>query len=445
VNARADGNSGFLSERAIDLLRDAPCGIAVTSADGRLLFVNETLARWSGRAVSECVGVLSLRHLLTRAGQLYHETHIAPMMRIQGFVREISCHIDSVGRNPMPVLLSGIARRDGQGHVQRIDYTIFDARERYSYEEALRSARAEAEELAAIVRTSPDAILRIDSKGVVKNWNAAAVGLLGRTADQAIGAKAGEVIPIPDLAEWLSAKAGAQVEHDACEAVHADGRDFEITLARIGAHHPTVPADYTLIMRDISLRKQIERHRETALHEMNHRIKNTYAVISAVALQTLPREAASSFIGRLRLLSQAHDALAAGGTGTLDLKQLLEFATVQAGGSARMTFDGPPVELSSRHATSLSMVLHELVTNALKYGALCRPEGHIRVDYSFVDGVLLLNWTESGGPPVSAPSREGFGTRMIKMLLTSDDGTEAQFDFRPEGLKVSARLPLDSD
>lgn len=178
---------------------------------------------------------------------------------------------------------------------------------------------------------------------------------------------------------------------------------------------------------------------------MNHRIKNTYAVISAVALQTLPREAASSFIGRLRLLSQAHDALAAAQTGTLDLRQLLEFATVQAGGSARLTFDGPPAELPSRHATSLSMVFHELLTNALKYGALCKSEGHIRVDYTFVDGTLLLNWTESGGPPVSAPSREGFGTRMIKMLLTSDDGAEAQFDFRPEGLRVSVRLSLDSD
>lgn len=235
MNERAEADIEFPSEQAIDLLRDAPCGIAVTEAGGRLLFVNETLARWSGRTVAECVGLLSLRHLLTRAGQLYHETHIAPMMRIQGFVREISCHIDSVGRNPMPVLLSGVARRDGQGNVQRIDYTIFDARERYSYEEALRSARAEAEELAAIVRASPDAILRIDSKEIIKNWNVAAVGLLGRSADQAIGAKAGEAIPIPGLAEWLSAKIGAHVEHDACEAVHADGRDFEITLIRIGA------------------------------------------------------------------------------------------------------------------------------------------------------------------------------------------------------------------
>jgi PAS domain S-box-containing protein len=442
VNERAKADIEFPSEQAIDLLRDAPCGIAVTSADGRLLFVNETLARWAGRAVSECVGVLSLRHLLTRSGQLYHETHIAPMMRIQGFVREISCHIDSVGRNPMPVLLSGVARRDDQGHVRRIDYTIFDARERYSYEEALRSARAEAEELAAIVRASPDAILRIDSNGIVKNWNVAAVGLLGRSVDQAIGASASDAIPIPDLAEWLSAKVGEQIEHDSREAVHADGRDFDITLVRIGAFHPTVPADYTLILRDISLRKQVERHRETALQEMNHRIKNTFAVISAIARQTLSREAASGFIGRLRLLSQAHDALAAARTGTIDLKQLLDFAAIQAGGSARLSFDGPPVELPPRHATSLSMVFHELLTNALKYGALCSPEGHVRVDYMFVDGVLSLDWIESGGPPVSDPSREGFGTRMIKMLLTSDEGAEAQFDFRPEGLKVSARLPL---
>lgn len=446
MNRRAEGEIQFLSEHAIDLLRDAPCGVAVTDADGRLLFVNETLARWAGRSVPESVGALSLRNLLTRPGQLYYETHIAPMMRIQGFVREISCHVDAMGREPVPVLLSGAARRDTEGRIQRIDYTIFDARERHNYEEALRNARAEAEELAAIVRASPDAILRIDPDGIVKSWNAAAESLLGWPAGEAIGKKVSDAVPLSDFPEWLAPENGnsAGEGHEVREVTHADGRDLEITLARIGALHPTIPADYTVIMRDISLRKQLERHRETVLQEMNHRIKNSLSVVSGIARQTLPAEAAGGFIARIRSLSKAHDALAATHSGTIDLRQLLEFAAVQAGGPNRLTFDGPLVELSSRQATSLSMVFHELVTNALKYGALYGSDGQVRIEYKLVDGALWLDWRESGGPPVPQPPQEGFGTRMIKLLLTSDLQAETRFDFHPDGLIMSMRLPLIS-
>ena len=447
MNRHAESDIGFLSQHAIDLLRDAPCGIAVTDPDGRLLFINDTLAGWSRRSVQEAVGTLSLRHLLTRPARLYLETHIAPMMRLQGFVREISCHVDTLGEDPIPVLLSGVARRGIGDQIERIDYTIFDARERHSYEEALRSARAEAEELAAIVRASPDAILRIDSQGIIKSWNAAAESLFGLPSATVVGKRIGDAVPLPEFHIWIAIAVGkeAGAAHEVREATHADGRDLEITLARIGTDNSPPAADYTVMVRDITLRKQAERHRETVLQEMNHRIKNTLSVVGGIARQTLPADAARGFMKRIRSLSQAHDALAATGTSTIDLRQLLEFVAIQAGGPTRLAFGGPPVELPSRYATSLSMVFHEMVTNAMKYGALSASGGSVSIEYKLVAGALWLDWLESGGPPVSQPPREGFGTRLIKILLTSDLQAETHFDYRPSGLLMSMRLPLGSD
>lgn len=447
MNRRTEGDIGFLANHAIDLLRDAPCGIAVTDPDGRLLFINDTLAGWSRRSVQEAVGTLSIRSLLTRPARLYFETHIAPMMRLQGFVREISCHVDTSGREPIPVLLSGVARRGPGEQIERIDYTIFDARERHSYEEALRSARAEAEELAAIVRASPDAILRIDSQGVIKSWNAAAEDLFELASATAIGKHVGEAVALPGFHEQIATAVGREAgsAHEVRETTHADGRDLEITLARIGTDDAPSPADYTVMIRDITLRKQAERHRETVLQEMNHRIKNTLSVVGGIARQTLPADAARGFMARIQSLAQAHDALAATGTRTIDLRQLLEFVALQAGGTSRLTFRGPPVELPSRYATSLSMVFHEMVTNAMKYGALSASGGRVRIEYRLVAGALWLEWLESDGPTVSQPPREGFGTRLIKLLLTSDLQAETHFDYRPNGLVMSVRLPLRDD
>ncbi|PSK86853.1 PAS domain S-box-containing protein [Limimaricola soesokkakensis] len=421
---------------AAELIEDAPCGIAVTDPDGRLQYINATLSNWLALNARPERPRRRLSELLTLPGRMYYETHMAPMMRLQGYVREISCALEVEGGPPLPVMLSGVARRDAGGSFTRFDYTIFDARERRVYEEELRHAQREADELAAIVRSSPNAILRVDAAGRVRRWNAGATQLFGLDAEAALGRQVDKVIPFEDRPNWFTASVapGCDGPEILFEAVHGCGRAFEVTLAPIGERGLPGEEDWSVILRDVSRRYAAEQHLRVMVDEMKHRVKNTLGVVSGIARQSLGRDEAAQFVSRLQALSQAHDALTAtDGTGA-ELHDLLDFARREAGGAARLHINGPPVRLGARQATSLSMALHELVTNALKYGALSRAEGHVQVDLDIEDdGRLRLLWREHGGPPVVPPTRRGFGTKMIGLVLKAELGAEVSFDFDPSG------------
>ena len=433
---------------AAELIDDAPCGIIITDPDGRLQYVNATLAGWLDPGGLGTRKRRSLPDLLTLPGRIYHETHLAPMMRLQGFVREISCALDVEGAPPLPVMLSGVARRDAEGRFLRYDYTVFDARERRAYEEELRHARREADELAAIVRSSPNAILRVDAAGLVRSWNAGAARLLGRNCAEALGRPVDEVIPLAERPGWFARARAEQegAEEVMFEARHAEDCEVEVTIAPIG--EPALPDEecWSVILRDITRRRAAERHLLVMVDEMKHRVKNTLGVVAGIARQTLPPGDAEQFVSRLQALTQAHDTLTGGETGGTgaDLGDLLDFACREAGGAERLRVSGPPVRLSPRQTTSLSMAFHELVTNALKYGALSCETGQVRVDYERDEqDRLQLVWREHGGPPVVPPTRRGFGTKMIGLVLKAELGAEVRFDFAPEGFSCALGFALD--
>ena len=432
---------------ATELIEDAPCGIAVTDPDGRLRYVNKTLTQWLGLPPGGDPSRATFASLLTGPGRIFYDTHMAPMMRLQGFVREISCTLDVQDGPPLPVMLSGVARRDAQGVCTRFDYTVFDARERRAYEEALRRAKREAGELAAIVSSSPNAILRVDSGGCVRSWNNGAVRLLGRSAEQALGRPVAEAIQLLDRPGWFMREARALRDEAeiSFEARHASARDFEVTLAPIGERGlPGASEDWSVILRDVTRRKQAERRLQVIFDEMRHRMKNTLGVVAGIARQTLPRPSAEQLVSRLQALSSAHDALIRpdddiGSEPVVEIGALLAFSCKAAGGSARFVIQGPRVRLSARQATSMSMALHELVTNALKYGALSSEQGQVRVDYTLdgpgETGPFRLRWREVGGPPVTPPTRQGFGSKMIGLVLQAELGAEVRSEFAPEGFR----------
>lgn len=432
---------------AAELLQDAPCGIAVADPDSQLIYVNSTLAGWVGRAASD-LETSPFSGLLTKPGQMFYETHMAPMVRLQGFVREISCHLDVSVGPPMPVLLSGVARYTADGHLDRIDYTIFDARERRSYEEALRSARFEADELAAIVRSSPNAILRVDPQGVIKSWNRGAEKLLGQRARDVLQKRVDTVVPLKDRENWLAdAIAGIRGHEEVVfEAEHETGQEIELTAAAIGDPGRSGEGrDISIVIRDISARKQAERRLRVMVDEMSHRVKNTLGVVSGMARQTLSSDDSTAFIARLQALAHAHDALTQSHWTAVDLRDLLSFSSMEAGGPPRFEYNGPQVMLDPRQATSLSMAFHELVTNALKYGALSQSSGRVDVTYDLKNtdsgDVLELRWRERGGPKVVPPTRTGFGSKMIRTLLAAECQAKTQFDFEPQGLTCLLEFP----
>jgi len=432
-----------------ELVEDAPCGIVVTDSDARLLYINQTLTRWLQLPPAEHGRPRRLPDLLTLPGRLYHETHLAPMMRIQGFVREISCAMVLPDGGSLPVLLSGVARHDETGRPVRFDYTIFDARERRIYENELVVARRQADELAAIVRTSPNAILRVEPDGIISSWNAGAERLLKIPASAALGRPVQAVVNFPRRPGWFAEAVETCVGTDEAVSEMQDerGQHFETTVVAIAEKDAASPCSYSVILRDISERKRSEERLKVSMAEMKHRVKNTFAVVSGIARQTLPAESREPFIGRLHALMRANDVLTDEVQKTADLRELLALTAEEAGGPERFRVTAPTFMLPANKATSLSMALHELATNALKYGALSTPHGYVRIDCTPPDrpnAPLRLIWQEHDGPTVVPPTREGFGSRMIRTVLQADLEAEVEFAYRPEGVRFEITFSCET-
>ncbi|HEX6374653.1 MAG TPA: PAS domain S-box protein [Allosphingosinicella sp.] len=195
-----------------------------------------------------------------------------------------------------------------------------------------------------------------------------------------------------------------------------------------------------------------ERHLRLLVDELNHRVKNTLAIVQGLAQQSfrgggVPADVRRGFEGRLAALAAAHDLLTCRNWEGAELGDLVASVAAPHCGE-RMAIDGPPLRLPPKLAVTLALALHELCTNAAKYGALSAPGGRVAVTWTKAGGPepeLRLRWRETGGPRVATPSRRGFGTRMIERALASETGGRAKLEFRPEGLacEIEARLPAD--
>jgi PAS domain S-box-containing protein len=194
---------------------------------------------------------------------------------------------------------------------------------------------------------------------------------------------------------------------------------------------------------DITERKQAEKHRELLIHELNHRVKNTLMIIQAMAQQTfkgtdIPAEARTKFQRRLAALGAAHNMLTQSKWEHAQLEELTG-ATVAASGARghQVRLAGPRVVLDPKQAVTYAMALHELCTNAIKYGALSSEQGRVEVHWDVAEDRernFRLVWQERGGPPVAAPEILGFGSRLIKHALAQEFSGEVSMDFHPEGL-----------
>jgi len=201
---------------------------------------------------------------------------------------------------------------------------------------------------------------------------------------------------------------------------------------------------------DITERERADRQREMLLAELNHRVKNTLAVVQAIAHQTFKGEAATpasrqAFEARLAALAAAHNLLTQSNWETASLLRLASEAFDARSAAKRVTLTGPEILLPPKEALAIALALHELCTNAVKYGALSDDSGRIAVDWRRSDGAsprLSLTWREENGPPVRAPQRRGFGTHLVERTLAADLDGEVRLDFRPEGLVCSIDAPL---
>lgn len=181
-------------------------------------------------------------------------------------------------------------------------------------------------------------------------------------------------------------------------------------------------------------------HREILSRELAHRVKNTLTIVQGLArfsLDACDKSQMRRFEERLQALSEANDLLIRQNWVSAGLRSLFEAAVHRFHAEDRVRLDGPDVRLNPNSVIAYGLAVHELLTNALKYGALSTPEGRVEVVWSVRDGSqdrIHLVWRERGGPPAAAPERTGFGLRLIERAVSNELDAPVSFRFEPEGL-----------
>jgi two-component sensor histidine kinase len=215
----------------------------------------------------------------------------------------------------------------------------------------------------------------------------------------------------------------------------------EIVLSEIG------------LRREIAKRRKAEDSQELLIAELHHRVKNTLSTVQALIqlnLRSSPTLAVfrGTIGGRIESLAKTHTLLTSKRWHAIAFRDILDSELDPYRQTERVSLSGPDFDLEAEIATSVGMVIHELTTNAAKYGALSAPTGSLEVHWSLetmaggADARLTLNWRERGGPPIQPPDHKGFGSILIERLIVRQFGGTAKFEFAPEGLLFRAAFPV---
>jgi PAS domain S-box-containing protein len=313
--------------------------------------------------------------------------------------------------------------------------------------------------LAAIVENCDDAIISKNQRGIINSWNRGAERLFGYSAEEVVGRPVTILIPLdrhdeePAILERL--RRGERIDHYETVRRRKDGSlvDVSLTVSPIkNASGEVVGA--SKIVRDITELKRARELEKLLVEEMRHRIKNTLTTVQAIATQTL-RSASDddrqAFGSRLSALASAHDLLTLENWNRASLRDIADRALKPFHEEHRQRLlvqgDGD-VWLNSHKASLLAMALHELATNAVKYGALSNASGQVQVTWNVArddqPNRAKLIWQELGGPQVALPKRKGFGSLLIERALKSEFGG-VSLGFDPEGVTCTMEIEPASD
>jgi two-component system, chemotaxis family, CheB/CheR fusion protein len=314
----------------------------------------------------------------------------------------------------------------------------------------IKQAQHAGNRLSAIVESSNDAIVSKDLNGTITSWNQGAERLFGYTADEIIGKSVTILIPPERADEELAIlsriRRGEYVQHYETVRRRKDGILVDIVLAV----SPIKDIDGKVvgaskIAHDIGDRKRAEKLLKTVMHEVSHRSKNLLSVVQAMAQETARlspsiRTFLDQFGARVQALAASHDLLVSQNWSGVPLdelvrQQLQAFAVDQTG---RFDVAGPPILVNPDAAQSIGLSLHELGTNASKYGALSAPHGRVEIKWKLEPAEagprLRMWWRERGGPRVIAPEQSGFGRMLIEELTAKELGATVLLKFERDGV-----------
>jgi PAS domain S-box-containing protein len=299
--------------------------------------------------------------------------------------------------------------------------------------------------MAAIVESSDDAIVSKDLDGIIKSWNSGAERIFGYAAQEVIGNSITMLIPPgreneePEILERI--RRGQRVDHYETVRQRKYGSliNVSLTVSPVkNAQGKIIGA--SKIARDISDRKRSEAQITMLAREAEHRAKNILATVQAtvrLSQSDTPEGLKHAIEGRIQALANVHRLFVESRWVGAEIQSLVkeELAAYSQDKEKRVQIDGPKLLLEPNAAQAIAVTLHELATNAAKYGALSVPGGHVQVEWSREpNGRLVLRWTEKDGPPVKPPTRKGFGMRAIEGMIRGQLKGEMRFDWRAAGL-----------
>jgi PAS domain S-box-containing protein len=304
-----------------------------------------------------------------------------------------------------------------------------------------------------IYEQSPDPMVVVDEIGRIERVNVQAEALFGYSRERLLGQSIDMLVPERLRDKHLAHRTGYMKRPRALPmGLHlplfgrrADGSEFpaDIMLSPIKAEQRLV---VLAVIRDITERKRQEAHVQFLMREVNHRAKNILNVVQAIAHQTITsslEEFISRFGERIQSLNASHNLLVRSAWKSIPLAELVRSQLAHFAGllDSRIVMNGPDLRITAAAAQAIGLALHELATNAGKYGALSTGAGHVDVRWQIDGDLLTMSWTEHGGPPVKPPDQAGFGTMVITSLVKQSLGGEVQLDFAPTGLAWRVTCP----
>jgi len=443
-----------------EMLDQAGVGVAKMDTNGQYLFASAPYARMLGRTHAEL--------LQTRLHDVTHGEDLA--LALDAMIRTIDTGFPAVVeyRHVRPDGSYAWTRnsislaRDASGNPQ---YLLLIAQDIQVLKQADQAPNRGQPDLRLLLESSADGVYCIDQDGLTTLCNATFLRMMGFVREEDVIGK--------DLHEIIHHQRadGAPCTKSDCPIYRAvqSGRHMHVPDELLFRTDGTsIPVEYWArpILRDgeiqgavctfidLTERKRAEARQQLLNRELAHRIKNTLAMVQAIVGQSLrnavtPREAMQSINERLFALGQAHNILTQTQWGTAPIMQVVEGAiAVHNTSTRRIHVSGPMLDLGAKAALAITMALHELCTNATKYGALSTESGKVLIDWTVVggaaDAMFRMIWREQGGPVVTAPTRKGFGSRLVADAIGADLKGRTQLVFNPDGVSWSLEAPVQA-
>jgi len=442
-----------------ELFDRAGIGIAQIDTDGRYLLVNERYCQLLGRSESELL-----------AARIQDFTHPDDLARsIDAFIRVMESgspavieqrHVRADGSEIWVSNNASLARpADHQSA-----YVLILAQDIAALKYTERALVRAQSDLRMLLDAAADGFYCVDREGRTTLCNAAFLRMLGFEREEDVLGQDMHALIHRSLPDGFShAREECPVLKTARVGTHAHVADEQF-LRRDGK---ALPVEYWVrpIVRDGQIQGavctfvdatghlQSQARQQLMNREMAHRMKNTLAMVQAIVGQTLrrsrtPQDATHAINQRLAALGHAHTALTRTRWGNASIMEVIEGATAPHAEAARITLNGPKIDLGAKAVLAITLALHELSTNAAKYGALSSDSGTVAIDWSVTGGAadarFRLTWTERGGPPVAPPQQRGFGSRLIADSIGADLKGEAALTFDPRGVTWTLDAPMSA-